>query len=182
MGYDMVISATEMVHLDVRRICQLLDGQMHAVWQDLDYCPRTCPSSKARLCTYQAWCARPISCSRRSYVNLPLPAACLRTVLKFRMGCHGLPRDSGSWTGLPRAHRVCTFCGLGSLGDEKHLVFECPHLQLIRDKYPGLFTAPTMVQFFWQDDLVNVCKFICECLRVLLGADSDDQSQASDQP
>ena len=77
---------------------------------------------------------------------------------------------------------MCRLCGVGSLGDEKHLVFECPHLQTIRDKYPGLFGVPTMVQFFWQDDLVNVSKFICECMDVMLGADSDDQSQTSDQP
>jgi hypothetical protein len=54
MGYDMVISATGMVHLDVQRIRQLLDGKMNAVRQGLDYCPRTCPSNKAHLCTYQS--------------------------------------------------------------------------------------------------------------------------------
>ena len=182
MGYDMVISATDMVHLDVQRICQLLDGKMDAVWQDLDYCPRTCPSSKARLCTYRAWCARPDSCRRKSYINLPLSASRLRQVLKFRMGCHGLPRDSGSWTGVPRVDRVCRFCGTGSMGDERHVVFECPHLQSIRDKYAGLVSVSTMVQFFWQDDLVSVSKFLCECMDVMLGADSDDQSQTSDQP
>jgi hypothetical protein len=53
-AYDMVISATDMVHLDVQRICQLLDAKVGAVWQNLDYCPWTCPSTKARLCTYQA--------------------------------------------------------------------------------------------------------------------------------
>jgi hypothetical protein len=31
MGYDMVISANDMVHLIVPRICQLLDGQVGAV-------------------------------------------------------------------------------------------------------------------------------------------------------
>jgi hypothetical protein len=182
MGYDMVISATDMLSLDVQRIRQLLDGQVTAVWQHLDYCPRTCPSNKARLCTYQAWCARPDSCHRKSYVHLPLSATCLRQVLRFRMGCHGLPRDSGSWAGLPRVDRVCKFCGAGSMGDEKHVVFECPHLQPIRDKYAGLFSFSTMVQFLWQDDLVSVSKFLCECLDVMLGADSDDQSQTSDQP
>ena len=38
------------------------------------------------------------------------------------------------------------------------------------------------VQLFWQDDLVYVSKFICERMDVMLGADADDQSQASDQP
>ena len=182
MGYDMVISAIDMVHLDVRRICQLLDDKVNALWHDLDCSPRTCPSSKARLCTYNAWCARPDSCRKKSYVNLPLSASRLRQVLKFRMGCHGLPRDSGSWAGVPRVDRVCRFCGIGSMGDERHIVFECPHLQSIRDKYVGLFSVSTMVQFFWQDDLVSVSKFLCECMDVMLGADSDDQSQTSDQP
>jgi hypothetical protein len=68
------------------------------------------------------------------------------------------------------------------MGDEKHLVFECLHLHFIGDKFPELFRVQTMVQFYWQDDLVNVSKFLCECLAVMQGADSDDQSQTSDQP
>ena len=103
-------------------------------------------------------------------------------MLKFEMGCHGLPRDSGSWAGNPRVGRVCRFCGVGPLGDEKHVVFECPHLQVIRDKYAALFAVSTMVHFLWQDDLVSVSKFLCECMDVMLGADSGDQSQTSDQP
>jgi hypothetical protein len=38
--------------------------------------------------------------------------------------------------------------GASSLGDEKHLVSECPHLQPIRDRYPGVFRVSTMIQFF----------------------------------
>ena len=39
-----------------------------------------------------------------------------------------------------------------------------------------------MLQFSWQADLIGVTKFVSECLNVMLGADSDDQSQTSDQP
>ncbi len=35
---------------------------------------------------------------------------------------------------------------------------------------------------FWQDDMLGVAKFICEGLDIMLGADSDNESQASDQP
>ncbi len=42
------------------------------------------------------------------------------------------------------------------MGDERHVVFEYPHLQSTRDKYAGLFSVSTMVQFLWQDDLVSV--------------------------
>ena len=182
LGYDLVISASEMTYIDVAKFTQVLADRADSAWQDLDYCPRTCPSHKSRLCTYLAWFARPSGCLRKHVLSLPLPARCLRQFLRFRMGCHGLPRDSGSWTGTPRADRVCTLCGHGSLGDEKHLVFECPHLQYIRDKYATLFRCSTMRQFFWQDDLIGVAKFISESLDVMLGADSDNQSQASDQP
>jgi hypothetical protein len=46
----------------------------------------------------------------------------------------------------------------------------------------GLFRVQTMMQLFWQYDLVNVSKVLCKGLTVMLGADSDDQSQPSDQP
>ena len=155
---------------------------MNAVWHDLDFCPRTCPSHKSRLCTYNAWFARLDGSARKSVLSLPLSAKCVRQLLRFRMGCHGLPRDTGSWARIPRADRVCALCGPASLGDEKHLVFECPHLQHIRDQYASLFHCSTMKQFFWQDDIVSVAKFVSEGLKIMLGADSDAQSQASDQP
>jgi hypothetical protein len=64
----------------------------------------------------------------------------------------------------------------------RHLVFECPHLQYIRDKVASLFHFQTMKQLFWQDDVVSVAHFVSEGLNIMLGADSDNQSQASDQP
>ena len=182
LGYDLVISASGLTHIDMAKFPQVLADRADSAWQDLNYCPRTCLSHRSRLCTYKAWFARPQGCTRKSVVSLPLPARCIRQVLRFRMGCHGLPRDSGSWTQIPRADRVCTLCGPDSLGDEKHFVFECPHLQHIRDKYAHLFHCSTMVQFFWQDDMIGVAKFICDSLDIMLGADSDIQSQASDQP
>jgi hypothetical protein len=55
------------------------------------------------------------------------------------MDCHGLPRDSGSWAGVSHTYRVCRFCGAGSMGDENLFVFECPHLQPIRDNHGTVF-------------------------------------------
>lgn len=46
----------------------------------------------------------------------------------------------------------------------------------------GVFQVSTMIQTFKQDDLVNVSKFICECMAVMLGVESDERSQTSDQP
>jgi len=52
------------------------------------------------------------------------------------------------------AQGVCTLCHTGNLGDEQHLVFNCPALQEIRDRYNALFGdhAATMVQFMWHHD------------------------------
>jgi hypothetical protein len=61
----------------------------------------------------------------------------IREILKFRMGSHDLSRDSDSWAGIPRLDRVCRFCGAGSMGDGKILLFECPHLQFNRNKFSG---------------------------------------------
>ena len=69
------------------------------------------------------------------------------------------------------------------LGDEQHVVFECPGLQDIRDRHLGLFGehAATMIQFMWQDDIRGVAMYIKECLGVYYGNDPDG-GQASDQP
>ena len=108
---------------------------------------------------------------------------CLRKFLRFRMGCHGLPKETqahGPVYLVLTGH--CPLCGPGSYGDEKHLVFECPYVQPLRVQYATLFPRPTMVQFLWQDDLLTVAKFVCDALDIMLGADSPDEGQASDQP
>jgi hypothetical protein len=45
-----------------------------------------------------------------------------------------------------------------------------------------VFFCPTMVQTFWQDNKIGIAKSISEALGGMLGADFDNQSQASDQP
>ena len=83
---------------------------------------------------------------------------------------------------ISSAHRVCTLCQTGNLGDEQHLVFQCSALQGIRDRYNGLFGdhAATMVHPMWQHGTRAVAKFIEECMDA--HDDPGPQSQASDQP
>ena len=77
-------------------------------------------------------------------------------------------------------------CQQGVLGDEKHLLFECPALQDLRDRYENLFQAPqgdAMLLFMWQDDIIGVARFIDACLeRVSTSAGPPVGDQASDQP
>ena len=140
-----------------------------------------CPSQKARCCTYSRWFARPLGKHARSLLDIPVSAACMKGLLRFRMGCHRLPRDEGSWArpNVPRLQRVCRLCTASTLGDEKHLVFECPELRCFREQWPHLSEGPqTMLAFMWQDDLIGVAKFVNACLQKM----NRSEGQTSDQP
>ena len=68
---------------------------------------------------------------------------------------------------MPRQDKTCMMYQQSVCGDEKHLVFECPALQDLCDRNMNLFQAPhgdAMILFMWQDDLVDVARFIDECL------------------
>ena len=121
----------------------------------------------------------PFLCAACSAAALqPGPAAA------FRMGCHKLPRDTRCWLRVPRLHRLSTLCQQGVLGDEKHLVFECPALQDLRDRYENLFQAPrgdAMILFMWQDDIIGVARFMDACLeRLYASAGPPTGDQTSD--
>ena len=100
---------------------------------------------------------------RRHCLGLPVSATTLSLFLRFRTGCHGLPVDQGRWgTRVPRSERFCHLCNIQAIGDERHIVFECPALHDLRARYDSLFrpSITTMRQFMWQADLVQVAQFI----------------------
>ena len=153
-------------------------------WQGLSANPRTCPTGlMPRLCTYNAWFARPAHVHHMAVFRLRLSNRSVQALLRFRLGCHNLPRDIGSRNAVPRSERTCQICNSGLPGDELHVVFECQGLQTIRDRYPDLFGqhARTMLQFIWQSDLHGVAGFIADCLDVYHDTDPEG-GQASDQP
>jgi len=79
------------------------------------------------------------------------------------MGCHCLREDEGSWARprIPILERICRLCATSTLGDEKHLIFECPELQCFREEWPHLFEgSQTMLAFTWQDDLIGIANFV----------------------
>ena len=81
---------------------------------------------------------------------------------------------------LPRLERVCQLCGVGTLGDERHLIFECSELLCFREHWSHLFEGPqTMQAFMWQEDLIGVAKFVTACLRKM---NPSYEGQTSDQP
>ncbi len=72
-------------------------------------------------------------------------------------------------------------CDQHVLGDERHLVFECPAVQSIRDQYPVLFGAAiqTMQQFMWQLDVVSVAHFVMDCFDHLDAVSTSNQPWAA---
>ena len=127
--------------------------------QGLDICPRTAPSWGAQQCTYGRWFRRP-AWSAASPLKLPITHAAMQRFLRFRTGCHGLPKDIGSQTGVPRRQRLCQLCG-ADYGDEMHLVFECHGLADLREQFASIFQErQTMQQFMWQPDMLQVAKFL----------------------
>lgn len=185
VGYVLPIRIDAMECIDLGCLERKLEHRLSRVWDEQHVCPRTCPSMGARLCTYYRWffpSHQPYRLSSRHphVLRLPLSARRLQTFLRFRMGCHGLPRDNACWgpQRVSRMHRICLKCTSNQVGDERHLVFECTALQPIRDKYADLFqVAPlTMRQFMWQPDLLRVALFVVECIDYMHNTGSDDES------
>ena len=70
--------------------------------------------------------------SRSPYIDLYHPLA--GDIVKFRLGSHYLPIETGRWRAVPREERLCTTCGV--LGDEKHALYSC---SLIPRDEPEIF-------------------------------------------
>lgn len=138
-----------------------------ARWERVAPCPRTAPRQGARLCTYSRWFLA-LSGPGGAVLRLSVPFAVLRDFLRFRTGCHGLPRDVGSRgrgpAYVPRLSRLCPMCRAGP-GDEQHLIFECSAVQHLRDAARPLFAGRvTLRDFVWQPDLAAVAFFVHRCM------------------
>ena len=48
-------------------------------------------------------------------------------IIRFRLGSHKLPIETGRWNRVNRNLRFCHFCN--TLGDEQHYIFSCPLIQ-----------------------------------------------------
>ena len=44
-------------------------------------------------------------------------------IIRFRVGSHYLPIETGHWNRKPRHERLCTNCG--EIGDEEHAIYSC---------------------------------------------------------
>ena len=176
LGYNFTLTCDQLDMVDVACVKELLCRQLEQPFQGLDVSPRTCPSPNTMLCTYLLWFARPTYAPHdlpRQVTQVHVSASAMKVFLRFRCGRHNLPNDVGRRQGVPRFQRFCLKCyaqGDLAVGDEYHLVFECPAVQHVRDRYPHLFSGPaqTMQEFMWQVDMRSVVLCIRDCLSVLL--------------
>jgi len=89
--------------------------------------------------------------------------------LQFRIGCHKLPivAVQHQRPSVPRAARLCLHCDMGALGDEYHVLFECPATRAARAPFAHLFPPGcVMLEFMHHADTRAVARCILACLRV----------------
>ena len=79
-----------------------------------------------------------------------------------------MPIVLGRFAGVVRASKVCTHCGSVAVADELHMIFQCPDLQALRQRYASLFSAntDTLRSSYAQQDHMQVFKFVLDCLDV----------------
>eukprot|EP00884_Botryococcus_braunii_P013032 jgi/Botrbrau1/2172/Bobra.101_2s0012.1 len=92
--------------------------------------------------------------------------------LRFRLGCHDLPVDTGRRQGIRRDERICTRCSLEMVGDEFHFLFICPLLEHIRSQFSHLFhpRVRSVIRFTWQQDGEGVARFVVNALKAYMNA------------
>jgi hypothetical protein len=163
-------------------------------------CPRSAESDRVLSCTYENWFAsnpftslnmsRPAEWCSSFHLEGGMCKSHLFSLLRFRLGVHGLRVDSGRWERLPRAHRLCERCTEDMVEDEFHLVFECPAYDGVREKFPLLFEEfdPASVSpegrdlaCFMAQNPQQVAAFVHNCFTVRSygaqpGATSDDNT------
>ena len=92
-----------------------------------------------------------------------MSTAKLQRILRFRMGSHLLPIEQGRHLRLPRHRRVYRLCQIGSLGDERHMLLECPALADLRDELVAECSGVT-ARLVWARNQPLVSRYITACL------------------
>ena len=95
----------------------------------------------------------------------------LQRTFRFRMESHMLPIEQGRHLQSPRHRRICKVCHAGALGDERHLLPECPALADVRTQYSQLIAhcSGIMARLVWFKDQPLVSRYIITCLDTVSG-------------
>ena len=83
----------------------------------------------------------------------------VKDIIKFRLGCHYLPIETGRWCRIPRVDRFCSNCY--ELGDEKHIIYRCSLIQR-----SDVVLSPNLCDIWGQPEIytlmkrIKLCKFL----------------------
>jgi hypothetical protein len=121
--------------------------------------PRSAPSGVVSCCTYQQWFAvdggpdvDPLSSlDRGRWTDTPayvrntacMSRECVRALASFRVGAHDLDVATAKFQhggAVARSERRCRLCGAG-VGDELHMLAECPAYEPVRFSHAELFSG-----------------------------------------
>ena len=179
LGINLPLRCNFAEPVDITHFRDILEAKDAVAWAGLQPDPRTC-EDRVRLCTYHNWFARPKP--GQSYLKLPISSKDMRVMLRFRMGCHDLPVEMGRRHGIPRAQRVCTYCDTGSVGDERHLLLECPTLSGVRAEFSALLarSEQCMRHILWDKDQMMVHRYLKACMTFSVHADSAPSDDSDD--
>ena len=84
--------------------------------------PRTVPSARAKLCTYDNWFQS--FSSSNPYFILPVSRTRMKRFLRFRLSSHTLPIETGRRARpmIRRTDRLCPHCSGRGMGDETFIM------------------------------------------------------------
>ena len=187
---------SRLAQVDTNAVLSAFDTWFLRKWSDLPTDPRSAASDKVFSCVYDRWFApRRMSALERDDRYESCPAHVQRTaginpshlasLLRFRLGAHDLPVAVGRFSRVPRSQRLCQLCPSGAVGDEFHMVFECPFYNQVRGRFQQLFeqfggfdsidgtivsAGPHMARFMSQDKR-KVASFVHACWLLRSGSD-----------
>ena len=166
LGEPLPLVADAPIAIDIDLLQELFLRDRLASFDSLPRDPRLAPSARIKLCTYHRWFGRPQNAACPSHWESPMGDAKLHRILRFRMGSHHLPVEEGRYCNLARASPVCNLCNTDALGDERHMLLECPALADLRLQSSSLLLpcSSVMRRLLWAKDQHEVCRYIIACL------------------
>jgi exonuclease III len=151
----------------LQRILELRDNDLAAYVAD----PRQAPSEGVQTCTYVRYHHLLPHEPIMPLYHLPLSDKACKILLCFMLGHSYLPVHLGRRTQVPRIERRCTLCTLPAVGDEHHMIFDCPALTDLRVERAALFimfrrpAACHVSHFMRHKDRFAVAGFLLNALR-----------------
>ena len=73
-----------------------------------------------------------------------------KQIIRFRLGSHCLPIETGRWGRITRENRLCVDCGV--LGDELHALYHCTNIDRsdinLPDNLDQVWESPDLFKLF----------------------------------